>query len=209
MNSFQEGYTVFWLLALVICVYIWATKSEPFIFFQKQYWLFLLRPWKVTTFAITTLFMVLIAPYSGDYTWDYADGFFMSVLTYITAPWAIGTFFKLIKRQASFRQAFLALCLWLFLASWSYDIYLVLRDGRYPPTWIPNLMASSILYFSAGVFWNLEWAPDKNTFYAFEQKEWFDYYKGPVFIKILRRGWMFILLAVLILGGVVLSLNIH
>jgi hypothetical protein len=50
-----------------------------------------------------------------------------------------------------------ALCLWLFSASWSYDLYLLLRDGSYPVTWLANLFASSLLYLSAGLFWNLHW----------------------------------------------------
>jgi len=161
----------------------------------------------VGTFVATTLYMVLIAPYSGDYTWDYADGFFMSVLTYVTAPWVVGIFIKFTKRQVSFRQVFLAFCLWMFSASWSYDLYLFARDGRYPLTWLPNLFASSILYWSAGLFWSLDWKPEKGVYFLFAEERWFDCFQGPVFLKILRRGWMFILLAVVILGGVVLSLN--
>lgn len=209
MDDFQKLYTLAWLIASLSCVCIWLFKIEPFILFSKDYWRFLLRPWKVVTFIITTLFMVLIAPYSGDYTWDYFDGFFMSALTYMTAPWAVGVFFKFFKRQASVRQIFLAFCLWMFSASWSYDLYLVIRDGHYPLTWLPNLFASSILYWSAGLFWNLDWNPKKGVFYAFTQYQWFNYSKGTVFIKILQRGWMFVLVAMLILGGVVISLNLH
>jgi hypothetical protein len=153
--------------------------------------------------------MVLIAPYSGDYTWDYTDGLFMSVLTFVTAPWSVGIFFRSLKHKVPMTQVFLAFCLWMFSASWSYDGYLLLRDGRYPLTWLPNLAASSILYWSAGLFWNLNWKPEIGVYYSFRQEPWFDCFQGPVFLKILRRGWMFILLAVIILGGVVLSLNIH
>ena len=209
MDNFQKLYTLFWLIASLSSVCIWLLKIEPFILCSKEYWQFLLRPWKVVTFIITTLFMVLIAPYSGDYTWDYFDGFFMSVLTYMTAPWSIGIFFKFFERKASIRQIFLACCVWMFSASWSYDLYLVIRDGHYPLTWLPNLFASSILYWSAGLFWNLDWNQKRGVFYAFTQEQWFDCYQGRVFIKILQRGWMFILLGVLILGGVVISLNLH
>ena len=209
MSLFQEVYTFFWVLACCSCLYIWLAQLEPFVFFKKEYWQFLLRPWKVGTFVVTTIFMVVIAPYSGDYTWDYVDGFFMSVLTFITAPWVVGIFYKFMNKKSSLKLVFLAFCLWMFSASWSYDIYLFFRDGRYPLTWLPNLAASSILYWSAGFFWNLGWNPKKGIYYSFNEDRWFDYYQGSVFGKILHRGWMFILLAGIILCGVVLSLNSH
>lgn len=209
MNIPQQIYTTAWVLACLFCLYLWLFKLEPFIFSRKEYWRFLLRPWKVGTFVVTTLFMVLVAPYSGDYTWDYADGFFMSALTYITAPWAVGIFFKFIKQQASLRQVFVAFCLWMFSASWSYDIYLLARDGRYPLTWLSNLFISSILYWSAGLLWNLDWKPEKDVYYSFVEERWFDCYQGPVLLKILCQGWMYVLLTTVILGGVILSLNIH
>lgn len=209
MNSLQEGYILSWIFLCCLCTYVWLARLEPFVFFQKEYRRFLLKPWKLGTFIVTTVFMVLVAPYSGDYTWDYVDGGFMSILTYITAPWSVGIFLKFINRTASASQVFLAFCLWMFSASWSYDIYLVLRDGHYPLTWLPNLAASSILYWSAGLFWNLDWKPELGVYYSFTQDKWFDCYHGSVFVKILHRGWVFIFLAVIILGGVVLSLNMH
>jgi hypothetical protein len=55
----------------------------------------------------------------------------------------------------------MAACLWLFSASWSYDLYRFARDGQYPATWSENLLASSILYALAGLLWNLEWATER------------------------------------------------
>lgn len=34
--------------------------------------------------------------------------------------------------------------------------YIWIRDSFYPVTWFWNLVVSSILYFCAGLFWNLE-----------------------------------------------------
>jgi hypothetical protein len=34
--------------------------------------------------------------------------------------------------------------------------YLWMRDGHYPVTWWANLLASSVLYLCAGLFWNLD-----------------------------------------------------
>ncbi len=205
----QQIYTVAWILACGVCLYFWLSRREICFLRQREYWRFLARPWKLGTFAMATLFMVLIAPYSGDYTWDWVDGLYMSALTYMTAPWAVGIFFRFIRRRARLRQVFIAFCLWMFSASWSYDIYLLIRDGVYPLTWQANLMASSILYWSAGTFWSLDWNPVKGVHYSFAEDNWFKTHQGPVFLKILRRGWMFILVAGIILVGVVVMLNMQ
>ena len=42
------------------------------------------------TFVVATAGITLIAPYSGDPTWDYVDSVFMSVLAFATAPWVVG-----------------------------------------------------------------------------------------------------------------------
>lgn len=115
--------------------------------------------------------MVLIAPYSGDATWDYLDAFFMAVLTYITAPWVVGTFYKFRRHEASVKQVYVALCVWLFSASWSYDICLLWRDKRYPPIWSANLVLSSILYWCGGLLWSLDWQADKGAFFSFTAEE--------------------------------------
>jgi len=44
-----------------------------------------------------------------------------------------------------------SLCVWLFSASWFYDLYIVLRDGSYSPYWLPNLFLSSILYIPIAI----------------------------------------------------------
>ena len=116
--------------------------------------------------------MIVIAPYSGDPTWDFFDAFFMSVLTYLTAPWALGAIVNVVKRKLGPSQAFVAFCFWMFSASWSYDLYLVLRDGAYPITWFSNIFASSVLYISAGLFWSLDWIPGRGVTFAFLEDGW-------------------------------------
>ncbi|MBC3918102.1 hypothetical protein H8L32_11490 [Undibacterium sp. CY18W] len=37
--------------------------------------------------------------------------------------------------------------MWMFSASWCYDLYLLLRDGVYPLTWEANIYAPSVMYF--------------------------------------------------------------
>jgi hypothetical protein len=60
----------------------------------------------------------------------------------------------------------------MFSASWSYDLYLVLRDGNYPVTWFSNIFESSVLYISAGLFWNLDWEHGSGVIFAFMKTNW-------------------------------------
>ncbi len=44
--------------------------------------------------------------------------------------------------------------------------------GRYPPTWLSNLLVSSVLYVLAGLFWNLECIPGRGVVFAFMEEKW-------------------------------------
>ena len=96
----------------------------------------------------------------------------MSALTFATAPWAVGVMYQAIRGRAQVKEVYVAACAWMFSASWSYDLYLVLRDGDYPWTWLPNIFASSVLYASAGLMWNLEWQAGRGVIFAFMRKDW-------------------------------------
>jgi len=61
--------------------------------------------------------MIIIAPYTGDPTWDCFDVFFMGTLTYSTSPWAIGALYNAGKRKLKLLQAYVAICVWMFSAS--------------------------------------------------------------------------------------------
>ncbi len=50
--------------------------------------------------------------------------------------------------------------------------YLLFRDGFYPVTWWANLVASSVLYLTAGLFWSLAWSPVAGGMFAFTQEGW-------------------------------------
>jgi hypothetical protein len=96
----------------------------------------------------------------------------MSILTFFISPWTVATLYLAIKRQVNWRVTYVAICAWLFTASWSYDIYLVIRDGAYPTTWDANLVASSVLYFAAGLFWNLEFDEHRGVIFGFMKEHW-------------------------------------
>jgi hypothetical protein len=96
----------------------------------------------------------------------------MSLLTYLSAPWAVGTLARTLRRRATFWQGYLAVWVWLFSASWSYDLYILIRDGAYPPSWLANGCASSILYSLAGLLWSLDWIPGRGPTLCFLHEPW-------------------------------------
>ena len=82
----------------------------------------------------------------------------------------------------------------MFSASWSYDGYLVLRDGTYPFTWLPNIFASSVLYLSAGLFWNLQWREGRGVHFGFTEPDWPAPLATPAFNRILWYALPFMIL---------------
>ncbi|MFQ5545878.1 MAG: hypothetical protein ACE5FE_07865 [Acidiferrobacterales bacterium] len=172
METFFYIYMTAWGLACVVALAIYLWDRRSFYLSHREYWQFLAEPWKLVTFGIAWAGITLIAPYTGDPTWDYVDASFMSVLTFATAPWAVGALYKAARRELPLKQAYVAACVWMFSASWSYDLYLVLRDGDYPFTWFVNIAASSVLYVSAGLLWNLEWQPNRGVIFGFMRGGW-------------------------------------
>lgn len=172
MDALFKAYIAGWMTACLAALVLAVRQPAGFSITNRRYWHFLAEPWKVATFVAGTALITLVAPYTGDPTWDYVDGFFMSVLCFATAPWVVAVLFFAAQRQAAPVEVYVALCAWLFSASWSYDIYLVWRDGHYPLTWLANLFASSLIYLCAGLFWNLEWHPGRGVIFSFMRDGW-------------------------------------
>jgi len=165
-------YIAAWGLACLIAVGLFLRRPASFAIGRRENWHFLAELWKLATFVAGAMLFTLVAPYTGDPTWDYVDGLFMSVLCFATAPWVVATLYFTVRGQGTWTEAYVAVCAWLFSASWSYDIYLVWRDGQYPFTWMPNLFASSVIYLSAGLFWNLEWQRGRGVISSFMRAGW-------------------------------------
>lgn len=122
----------------------------------RPYVRFVTMLWKVAVFAPAGLFVTFAGQYAYDDTWDIVSGAGMSILTYMTAPWAVGTLYLAGAGRRNPVHAFVALVAALFSASWFYDGWLLLRDHVYPDMWLPNLLLSPFLYAAAGFLWNLE-----------------------------------------------------
>jgi hypothetical protein len=195
MTVFFFAYTACWTTACLIATTLYIKDRKAYAFSHADYWHFLLKRWKVITFVLAATGLTVIAPYTGDPTWDYFDALFMSLLTFLTAPWAVGVLYKATKKELPRKQAFVAACIWMFSASWSYDLYLLMRDGAYPETWLPNIFASSALYISAGLLWNLDWKREKGVFFSFMERDWPMPSREPVFMRLLWFALVFMILA--------------
>ena len=172
MSIFFYLYLSTWALACFIALVLFMRDKKAFALSHADYWRFLFKGWKVGTFLIAAIGLTVIAPYSGDPTWDYYDASFMSLLTFFTAPWAVGVLYKVRIRDLSLTHGFVAFCAWMFSASWSYDLYLLIKDGYYPITWLPNIFLSSVLYCAAGLLWNLDWQEGRGLFFSFIEHNW-------------------------------------
>lgn len=172
MSMFFKLYLVAWSLACMLALLLFLRRPAGFVICSRKYWRFLGARWKLLTFAAGAGLITGVAPYTGDPTWDYVDGAFMSVLCFVTAPWAVGVLYLRTQGRVTWTETYVAVCAWLFSASWSYDLYLLLRDGFYPATWHANLLASSVIYLSAGLFWNLEWQAGRGVVFGFLMPDW-------------------------------------
>lgn len=161
-----------WVTLTLAAMILVAIRFRSYALGSPAYWSSRRVRWRVITFAIATLAFVLIAPYTGDPTWDAVDAAAMAILTYLTAPWALGILYRSVRRRALTSETFVAAVVWMFSASWIYDGYILLRDGVYPPTWWSNIAASSVLYAAGGCMWSLSWAPDRGTHLEFTAPEW-------------------------------------
>lgn len=188
-------YTLSWSLACLVAIFLIFGHGSTIELFQSQYWRFLLQDWKIASFLLAAVGLIVIAPYTGDPTWDYVDASFMSILTFATAPWAVGTIYMAIRGKAKVAKVYVAFCIWMFSASWSYDLYCILRDGTYPDTWLPNIFASSVLYVSAGLLWNLEWKQGRGVIFGFMEPGWPKVSANKVFRKIVWLALPFMILA--------------
>ena len=204
MDAFFIVYLSLWISLCGFAVLLAVLNRNHLTLISKYYWHFLTVRWKWVTFAISTSGMTVIAPYTGDPTWDYFDAIFMSVLTYFTAPWVAGIIYQGLQGKQSLKLLYIAACCWLFSASWSYDLYILVRDGEYPHTWWSNMMLSSVLYICAGLMWNLEYWPGTGVKFAFMREDWPKRMPADRFMKIFLFALPFmIIVAVLILAFVV------
>lgn len=167
----MNSYFIAWVVLLAIAIIVVLKNKTDYEFFNKNYWQFLIEPWKLITFFIATFFITVAAPYSGDHTWDLYDSILISVVTYLVAPWSVGVLYLSFKRKLFGLKLFVALTT-LLLPCWTYDAYIYFRDGCYPITWFTNVIISTGIVITAGLFWNLSWTKEHGTEFAFRLDNW-------------------------------------
>ena len=200
MNTAFAAYMTSYTLACIIAAVFMYRERKSLILFRASYRRFLLTPWKLTTFTIAALSMTIMAPYTGDPTLDYVDASFMSILTFLTAPWAVGTLYLAIRRKAKPLHVYITVCVWMFSVSWLYDVYILVKDGYYPLTWLPNIILSSILYFCAGMLWNLQKKEDRGVVFGFMERGWPDANHELGFRQVAWFALPFMILATLMIA---------
>lgn len=178
-------YTAAWIAACLAACYLMARHRSTLELFHPGYRRFMLQDWKVLSFLAASIALVLAGPYSNDETWDYIDAAVMCTLTFATAPWSVGTLYRALRRRTTWVKVYIATCLWMFSASWFYDLYIVLRDGVYSPYWFSNLPLSSLVYFAAGLLWSLEWTRERGVVFQFVWPYWPERDGEPNFRRIL------------------------
>ncbi len=164
-------YLALWLSALILSLFAVFRNRKECSLLQKVYWKFLFERWKIFTFAAATLIITLVAPYSGDPTWDVPDSIIISMLTFILAPWSVGVLYRSLRSWKFNIEFWIGLC-FFFIPCWTYDLYILLRDKIYPPTWYDNLYISGGIVLIAGLFWNLYYRDAYGLTFAFKLNEW-------------------------------------
>jgi hypothetical protein len=200
VTSLEKIYFICWTASLGAALIMAARLRFRLTLFSPEYGKLLARPWRLTSFFLAFAGIVIIAPYTGDPTWDYADAGLMAGLTFLTAPWALGTLWRGLRRREGTSSIFIALNLWMLSSAWIYDGYLLWRDGIYPASWLANVPASSCLYAAAGLFWNLSWRPGRGTYFLFTEETW-PTEPGPA--KFAKLAWAAAIFA-LVAAGLIL-----
>lgn len=205
-DSLARVYIVSWSTLLAAALFLSLLRRNSMELFTRGYAGFIFQPWKIVTFLISYAALMLAAPHSGDITWDYMNTTFISILTFTGSPWVTGVMYRTIRREIPIYKSYIALCLWLFSANWSYDLYFYIRYQRYPDTWLINIALSGIVYFAAGIFWNIAYNKKRGAYFAFTEQDWpaGDADKKN-YLKMLVLGWPFALLFLLLIALFILD----
>ncbi|MBI4815534.1 MAG: hypothetical protein HY791_04725 [Deltaproteobacteria bacterium] len=204
MEPALKAYLTLWVSFCVIAGAVAFRARDRIELLSSGYLELLSERWRVVLICIALLGICGMAPYTGDPTWDWFDAGFMGVLTYATAPFSVGVFGRSLMSQAqpargigrpSWASVFVAISCWMFSASWSYDLYILFRDGFYPVTWAANIPASSVLYASAGFLFSLDYSPDRGVGFAFTELDWPKRSAPGGFSKLVWYALPFVLIA--------------
>ena len=120
---------------------------------DRAYLAELARPWKLLSFAIGMGWLLFGALNYGISDWDIGISLLMGGLTYLSAPWSVGTILSAVRYRS--RGWLLGIAMALFVA-WVvvdgvYVLYHTIMENQMFR--IESFFASSALYFLAGSIW--------------------------------------------------------
>jgi hypothetical protein len=159
-----EIYLAVYSLLSLMCIVMIIRNRRSHNFLTKEYIQFIFRLPRFIIYILGSLALILPVPYLNLHSWDYPIAVFQPIFAYLTAPWAVTVFHKMVKGTARFSAAYAALCMMLFTGSWSVEIYLLFRDGYYMPDWLGNIPVGIVCYITMGIIWNIPWKNDKSHF---------------------------------------------
>ena len=108
MEPALKAYVAAWSVACIAAIALYLRRPRAFAISRQAYWQFLGEPWKLAAFVAGAALITLVAPYTGDPTWDHVDGYFMTVLCFTTATWVVGTLFLAAKRKATAAEVYVS-----------------------------------------------------------------------------------------------------
>ena len=99
LEPFFVGYIAAWGIACIVAAVLVIRRPGDFSITSAAYRRYVLQPWKIVTFLLAATGLTVMAPYTGDPTWDYIDAPMMAILTFATAPWALGEIYLALRRR--------------------------------------------------------------------------------------------------------------
>lgn len=120
---------------------------------DKCYYRELLRPWKLSSFAIGMLWLIYGALCYGICDWDVGVSLLMGGLTYLFAPWSVAAIYHAVRFRPKRWPVQIAAALVpaMFTVDWGYWLYHS-AVGNTMLRW-ENFKVSMALYFICGLLW--------------------------------------------------------
>lgn len=110
-------YIMGWSIACAAAAGLAITKRDAIRETLQGYGAFLSKPWKLGTFLVAVSTMMVMAPWTGDPTWDWFDAGFMGLFTFLSAPWSIAMIWRVGTKREPVWLLYIVACVWMFSAS--------------------------------------------------------------------------------------------
>lgn len=120
---------------------------------DRAYLIELARPWKLLSFAVGMGWLVFGALNYGISDWDIGISLLMGGLTYLSAPWSVGTMLAGVRYRSGgwlLRIAIALFVAWVVVDGVYVLYHTIMGNEMFR---IENFYASSALYFLGGTIW--------------------------------------------------------